>query len=137
MTADRIRDSISYCGLICCLCSTDGSCSCKSNNHCGKKSSPEGCYQYTCCTEKGLNGCWECEDFSCDKDMFNEEHLRLITFVKCIKEDGIQKFAEYILRNYENGVAYHKNGHTGDYDLDSEEQILQLLRYGKTGGKND
>ncbi len=63
--------------------------------------------------------------------MFNEQHLRLKTFVKCIKEDGTEKFSAYILRNHNDGVAYHKNGYTGDYDLDTEEAILSLLRNGK------
>jgi len=130
MNAEQVKNGISYCGLLCCLCSTDGSCNCKTGNHCGKRLSTEGCCQYTCCREKELNGCWECPDFCCDKDMFNEQHLRLKTFVKCIKEDGIDKFAEYILCNFENGVAYHTSGYTGDYDLETEEEILNLLRNG-------
>ena len=135
MTINQIKDSISYCGLICCLCSTDGSCSCKKYNHCGKKASPEGCFQYTCCIERGYCGCWECPDFSCDKGMFDEEHLRLKTFVKCIKEDGIENFSLYILRNSEKGILYHRNGIHGDYDLDTEEEILHLLRTGETRPK--
>jgi hypothetical protein len=57
--------------------------------------------------------------------MFDDKHLRLKTFVKCIKEDGIDKFSEYILRNY-----YHRDGYTGDYDLETEGEILNLLRNG-------
>lgn len=93
MTAEQIAKSISYCGLICSLCSSDGSCDCKSKNQCGKKSSPDGCFQYECCNKRGFIGCWECPDFSCEKDMFNDSHLRLKTFVKCIKEDGVETFA--------------------------------------------
>ncbi|MCL1819504.1 MAG: DUF3795 domain-containing protein [Oscillospiraceae bacterium] len=130
MTAEQIKKSISYCGLLCRLCSPDGSCDCRAENHCGKNMTPDGCFQYRCCREKGLNGCWECPDFSCDKDMFNG-HLRLKTFVKCIKEDGLDNFAEYIMRNYNNGVEYHRDGYTGDYDLETEEDILRLLRTGE------
>jgi hypothetical protein len=68
MTVAQIKDSISYCGLLCILCRPDCSC--------------------------------------------------------------IDKFSEYILRNYENGIVYHRNGHTGDYDLNTEEEILNLLRDG-------
>ena len=127
MTIEQIKNSISYCGLICCLCKTDGSCDCKARNHCDY----QRCYQHACCNERGYAGCWECPDFCCDKGMFNEEHLRLKTFVKCIKEDGIENFSRYILRNLENGILYHRNGHQGDYDLDTEEAILHLLRTGK------
>jgi len=127
MTVEQIKNSISYCGLICCLCSDDGSCDCKNNNHCNRQE----CFQYNCCNEHGYIGCWECPDFSCDKDMFNDSHLRLKVFVKCIKEDGVDAFSQYILRNLENGILYHRNGYTGDYDLDTEEAILTLLRNGK------
>jgi len=65
--------------------------------------------------------------------MFNDSHLRLRTFVKCIKEDGIEAFSQYIVRNLENGILYHRSGYTGDYDLDTEEAILTLLRNGKEG----
>ena len=127
MTVDQIKHSIAYCGLLCGLCSSDGSCDCKNNNHCNR----QGCFQYHCCRERGYNGCWECPDFSCDKDMFNNKHLKLKAFVKCMKEDGLEAFAQYILRNMENGVIYHRNGHIGDYDLDTEDAILALLRNGK------
>ena len=130
MTVEQIANSVSYCGLICILCSSDGTCDCRSKNNCGKKSSAEGCFQYDCCTKKGFAGCWECPDFSCDRDMFNDEHLRLKTFVKCIKEDGINKFSEYLLRNLEKDILYHRIGYKGDYDLDTEEKILNLLRNG-------
>jgi len=126
MTVEQIKNSISYCGLICCLCSADGSCDCKANNHCKRK----GCFQYKCCNERGYSGCSECPDFSCDKDMLKQ--LRLKTFVKCIKEDGVESFSGYILRNLENGILYHRDGYIGDYDLDTEDAILHLLRTGKT-----
>ena len=130
MTVEKIKNSISYCGLICILCCPDGSCDCHSINKCGTKTSHEGCFQHDCCIKNGYNGCWECPDFSCDKGMFDEEHLRVKTFVKCIKEDGIEKVSEYIFRNHNNGIMYHRNGYKGDYDLDTEEEILYLLRNG-------
>ena len=131
MTKEQIANSVSYCGLICILCRPDGSCDCHTINHCGKQLSEVKCFQYKCCIEKGFNGCWECPDFSCDKGMFDDKHLRVKTFVKCIKEDGLEKFSEYILRNMNNGILYHRSGYTGDYDLDTEEKILSLLRNGK------
>lgn len=131
MDAKAIEQSISYCGLICNLCQPDAGCNCRTSNQCGKRLSPEGCYQYTCCRERGYNGCWECPDFSCGKDMFNDAHLRLKTFVKCIREDGIEVFSQYIARNHEQGIQYHRTGYTGDYDLDAEDAILRLLRTGE------
>lgn len=120
--------SIAYCGLICDFCSPDGGCSCKSDNHCGKRLSPEGCYQYNCCTAKGLSGCWECPDSPCGIDMLAKDKIKMRAFVRCIKEDGMDKFIEYINQNKEKGVIYHREGVFGDYDLPTEEEVLDLLR---------
>ena len=133
MTVEDIAGTIGYCGLVCKLCGLcDG---CKSeNNRCGKQSSPEGCYQHDCCIGKGLAGCWECPGFPCDKDMFAAGNIRLKAFVRCAREDGVNKLAEYLLKNSENGIRYHRdNGLTGDYDgLESEDEVLVKLRTGKS-----
>lgn len=133
MRAEDIVGSIGYCCLVCKLCGLcDG---CKSeNNRCSKQLSPEGCYQHDCCIRKGLTGCWECNDFPCDKDMFSAGHdLRLKAFVRCTKEDVVEKLAEYLIRNADSGVQYHKDkGLSGDYDgLSDEAKVLQILRTGK------
>ncbi len=138
MDIAEIANSISYCGLVCKFCHLSDNCGgCKTaDNNCNKRLSPEGCYQYDCCTAKGLNGCWECSDFPCGKDMFAEGHgFRLKAFVRCAKEDGLNNLAAYLKRNAESGLEYHKNNSTsGDYDnLKNEEQVLQMLRTGKVG----
>jgi len=124
------ENSIAYCGLLCRLCSVDGSCSCKGKNNCGKILSEEGCYQHKCCTEKGIDGCWECEQSPCGKDMLAPSKIKMRAFVRCMKEDGIEKFIEYINKNIENGAVHHRSGVIGDFDLDSEEAVLKLLRTG-------
>ena len=137
MNIEQIKNSISYCGLICLLCRDDIECSCRRDNHCGKRLSLEGCFQYTCCVSKNLNGCWECPEAPCDKDMFSpidknriSARRKLRAFITCIKEDGIEKFSQYIINNIEKGIVYHRNGIYGDYDLENEEDILKLLRTG-------
>lgn len=64
--------AIAYCGLVCDFCYPNGGCSCKADNHCGKRLSEDGCYQY-------------------------------------------------------------RSGILGDYDLETEDEVLALLRQG-TGG---
>lgn len=120
--------SIAYCGLICGLCDPSGGCNCKSGNSCGKRLSPMGCYQYTCCTQKGINGCWECEQAPCGKDMLAPDKIKSRAFVRCIKEDGIDNFISYIEKSKKRGMVYHKIGIVGDYDLSTEDEVLQLLR---------
>lgn len=129
----QIKNSIAYCGLICGLCRPDGSCGCKGDNHCGKRLSPQGCYQYNCCTSKEINGCWECSKVPCDVNMLAPEKIKLRAFVRCIKEDGIDQFAEYIAANDAQGIVYHRCGIIGDYDLNTEEAVLALLRNDKGG----
>jgi len=123
--------SIAYCGLICGFCKPDGSCNCKTGNHCGKRLSLKGCYQYNCCTSKGIQGCWECNIFPCGHDMMSAEHVKIRAFVRCIKEDGIENFIGYLNNNANNGFIYHREGIIGDYDLNTEEEVLKLLRTGK------
>ena len=132
MDINEVSESIGYCGLVCKLCHLADKCDgCKSNkNCCGKHLSEKGCYQYNCCLDKNINGCWECEDFPCDEDMFSNTHdIRLRAFVRCIKEEGAEKLAEYLIRNQGNGILY---GHNKDYDnLENEESVLKLLRIGQ------
>ena len=125
-----IMDSVAYCGLICGMCQPEAVCSCRSNNHCGKRLSPEGCLQYTCCREKGIEGCWECEDSPCDRDMLAPDKVKIRAFVRCIREDGLESFAEDIVRKEAKGIVYHRSGIYGDYDLATEAEVLELLREG-------
>jgi hypothetical protein len=62
--------------------------------------------------------------------MFSETHdLRIRAFVRCIKEDGLEKLAEYLLENEKRGIHY---GYQKDYDFkNSEDEVLALLRKGR------
>lgn len=131
MEVKEVEDSIGYCGLICKLCHEVERCGgCKSeSNSCGRHLSEGGCFHYNCCIEKGLNGCWECEEAPCKNDMFSEQHdIRIRTFVKVAKAEGIGKLAEYVCNNQNNGIIY---GWKKDYDnLEREEAVIDLLHRG-------
>ena len=133
MSSIELVESIGYCGLICKLCHLADKCSgCKSEqNCCGRHLSDSGCYQYDCCVSRGINGCWECDESPCNEDMFSENHdLRLRTFVKCAKEEGLETLAKYVLTNQGKGIQY---GYQKDYDgLETEEAVLKLLRTGES-----
>lgn len=62
--------------------------------------------------------------------MLAPDKIKLRAFVRCIKEDGMKRFIEYVAVNRENGVVYHRNGIWGDYDLETEDMVLDLLRNG-------
>ena len=129
-----VKDTVQnmgYCGLVCTLCHEADKCAgCKSdNNCCGRHLSEKGCFQFDCCVKKGINGCWECKDSPCDKDMFSEHHdVRNRTFVKVAKNEGIEKLSEYVVRNQKKGIMY---GWNKDYDnLGNEEAVIDLLHNG-------
>lgn len=131
MDIKYIAQNIGYCGLVCALCHEADKCAgCKSeSNCCGRHLSDEGCFQFNCCVKKEINGCWECDDGPCDRDMFSEHHdIRNRTFVKVAKNEGIEKLAEYVLENQRNGIIY---GWNKDYDnLECEEAVIDLLHNG-------
>ncbi len=121
-----ISERVAYCGLVCGLCDPCGNCSCKSSNHCGKQQI--GCYQFNCCTAKGIDGCWECGDAPCGIDMLAPNKIKLRAFIRYIKEVGLEEFYQILGKNQQNGILYHRSGILGDYDLESEEAVLKLLR---------
>lgn len=132
MNINKVSNNIGYCGLICNLCHLFGTCDgCKSSKNCCAKHLLEGeCYQYNCCIKKNINGCWECIDFPCDKDMFSNSHdIRICAFVRCAKEEGIEKLIEYIVLNQKRGIKY---AYQKDYDgLSSKKEVFKLLKFGK------
>jgi len=129
----NIINSLSYCGLICDLCFNRDKCDgCKKlNNICKKNCSVKACYQKNCCLEKGLNGCWECSNiYECLEGIYALDDISKVkAFAICIREDGQQKFIEYVLKNMDNyGWSVEKGK---DYDNKTIKEVLLMLRKGK------
>ena len=122
------QKGIAYCGLACSLCNENTNCAgCRNEGCIGK----DWCKNFICCKDKGLNGCWECEEFPCDSKMYSNPRVR--AFAKFIKEYGEEELLKCLARNETNGVVYHYEGKlNGDYDLpESEEDIILLIKEGK------
>lgn len=115
---------IAYCGLACCVCSENENCVGCRNEGCKEK---EWCKSFNCCKEKGINGCWECDEFPCDNPMLNK--LRIRTFAEFILENGEERLICELQKNEEKGALYHyKNKLIGDYDLyTNKEEIKKLI----------
>lgn len=122
------RKGIACCGLACCLCSENGICAGCRNDGCSGK---DWCKSLRCCREKGLNGCWECGGFPCDNPMFQKP--KVVAFVRFASEFGAEKLMDLLERNESAGVVYHRNGFIGDYDLETEEAVWNLIVSGRTG----
>ena len=122
-SVEEIKDSIAYCGLVCKLCNEG-----KSGKCIGCRGKCNGCSIKDCAQGRKINGCWECNEFPCEEEMFKNKRSK--TFINLAKDEGVHSLAEYLKRNNDNDVQYHKaDGSHGDYDiLDNEEQILKLLK---------
>lgn len=126
MDRQELINSIAYCGLVCGRCHLREDCDgCKNTARLCARSTV--CFQRTCCIQKGLEGCWECAEFPCGKDMHGPPHdLRIRAFVTFIKHEGAGTLIDNLLRNEAQGIYY---GYQRDYDgKRSEEEVIQLLK---------
>jgi len=88
MNKQALAESIAYCGLVCGRCHLRAECDfCRNTASLCARS--EVCFQRNCCIQRKLQGCWECAEFPCGKDMHSPSHdLRIRTFVAFIKAEG-------------------------------------------------
>lgn len=121
----EVADSLACCGLVC------GFCTHLSDRKCGGcRDGAKACPIRGCCEKRGIRGCWECTDEPCCECSFRS--ARTLAFLQCAKEEGAAALAEYLLRNREAGIVYHRGGtFQGDYDSCRDEgEVLRLLREG-------
>lgn len=124
MNQQEIKQSYGVCGLVCALCSYNTNCS-------GCRLKADSCDIRTCCTQKGLNYCFECNAYPCDKDM--HKGIRMRAFNTVAKDEGLDRLAEYLHINWDRGVTYHREDKlAGDYDrCETVEEVIDLLKNGK------
>lgn len=124
MKRDR---GVAFCGLACCVCSKNDNCLGCRNDGCKDK---DWCKHFKCCKEKGLKGCWECDEFPCTGGML--DNLRVRAFAKFIKQYGEDELMRCLERNEKNGIVYHYDGQlVGDYDkLQTEAEIILMIKHG-------
>lgn len=118
---------LAYCGLACCVCGENETCAGCRNEGCTDRN---WCKNFTCCREKKLHGCWECESFPCTGSMLDK--LRIHAFAQFIKENGEEELLRCLARNEQQGIVYHDKGQlTGDYDnFDTQDEIIDFIKNG-------
>ena len=118
---------LAYCGLACCVCGENKTCAGCRNAGCKNK---EWCKHFNCCKEKGLNGCWECDEFPCGG---MHDKVRVLAFAEYIKQNGEEKMMDCLERNEQAGVVYHYQGQlVGDYDkYETVDEIITMLEGAK------
>lgn len=117
---------IARCGLACCLCTENEHCSgCKSGD-CPDK---DWCVNRKCSIEKEINGCFSCNE-ECRKGLLGK--IKPYGFTLFIKRYGIEKLLDCLEANEKNGVVYHCEGITGDYDdFEDVEELIGFILTGK------
>lgn len=118
---------LALCGLACVLCSEEACTGCKQR----------GCFQgcdcsvYQCAMSKGLDGCYQCDEFPCGEGML--QGIRNRAFNQYARQFGKPALLQRLKENFENGIVYHNpDGLKGDYDdLGTEEEIMRLIQFGR------
>jgi len=120
------KRGIGYCGLACVLCSSEDCPGCAAGIANGG-----GCSAGKCAAEKGVDGCYACPDYdACTEDMPHGKRYR--AFNRYAREFGKETLIERLRVNWENGITYDRPDKLpGDYSLETEDEIYQLLRYGR------
>lgn len=117
---------IARCGLACCLCSENESCKGCNSGDCPDK---DWCENRKCSQEKGLEHCYECSE-DCKKGLLGK--IKPYAFSLVAKEYGEQYLLDCLQKNEQNGVIYHREGISGDYDdFDDVEKLVSFIKTGK------
>ncbi len=122
----RMERDLALCGLACVLCSETDCLGCKARG-CAMGSD---CSVYKCAMGKGLDGCYQCDQFPCGEGML--QGVRNRAFNRYARRFGKEDLLNRLRINRENGISYHNpGGLKGDYDaFETEGEILRLLRFG-------
>ena len=117
---------IARCGLACCLCSENTKC-----NGCNSGECPDNdwCENKKCSLEKGIAHCYECKE-ECRKGLLSK--IKPYTFSIFAKRYGEEQLLDCLEKNEMNGVVYHREGITGDYDyFDDIDLLISFIQTGK------
>lgn len=117
---------IARCGLACCLCGENDHCGgCRMDN-CPDK---DWCENRKCSIAKSLNHCFECNQ-DCRKGILTK--IKPYAFTLFAKRYGVDALLDCLERNENNGIVYHREGITGDYDdFDDVENLIEFIKTGE------
>ena len=117
---------IARCGLACCLCSENETCRGCDEGTCHDKS---WCENRACSLRRGLVGCHACAE-PCEKGLLQK--IKPKGFRLFIQRYGMEALLDRLEENERNGVVYHRQGITGDYDaFDDVEALIAFVQTGK------
>lgn len=115
---------IARCGLACCLCGNLDCNGCDS----GECAGINWCENRRCSIEKGLKACHACDSF-CRRGLLGK--IKAYGFSLFVQRYGEEELLDCLERNEKNGVVYHREGITGDYDeFDDVEELIAFIKNG-------
>ena len=114
---------IARCGLACCLCTENETCSGCDSGECPDK---DWCENRKCSISKRIEHCYECKD-TCTKGLLSKINRMLL---QNLPEDMVRiTFWTAIERNEKKGVIYHREGINGDYDdFDDVDALIEYIK---------
>jgi len=122
---ENLENTISYCGLVCGLCSNSECTGCKEPINKNDKCAKEICIHRNCSIQRNIKGCWEWEDYPCEKGRFSDENMgQTIGFMDYIRKYGETEFIKKLVINHNNSI---KCGRDGSYYHQPLTIIRQLL----------
>ena len=117
---------IARCGLACCLCSENGTCSGCDSGECPDR---DRCENRARSQKRGLSHCFACEE-DCRKGLLAKS--KPYGFTMFAKRYGVEELLDCLERNESRGVVYHRQGILGDYDeFDNVEALIRFLKTGE------
>ena len=117
---------IARCGLACCLCSENETCSGCNSEDCPDR---QWCENRKCSMEKDLEHCFQCPS-DCRKGLLSK--IKPYGFTEFVKRYGVETLLDRLAVNEENGVVYHRDGVMGDYDeFEDVEALIEFILTGK------
>ncbi len=123
---------IARCGLACCLCSENEHCGGCNSDGCHDK---DWCENRKCSMEKGLSGCYICEQ-DCRKGLLQK--IKPYGFTLFAKRYGIDTLLDCLEENEKRGIVYHRDGIKGDYDgFDNVEELIKFIINGECQGLSE
>ncbi|MFA6755722.1 MAG: hypothetical protein WCR97_04440 [Bacilli bacterium] len=122
---------LSYCGIHCGYCFFPSCGGCRTNpNNCsfGFQFEDKKCPNAKCCIEKGIKGCYECDELEkCNKGFYSTKQSAKVCSL-FIKKEGEEAFLKCVENMVKNGINYC-------YDLDNlptdKDKMDFLYKYSK------
>ncbi|MBQ8296619.1 MAG: DUF3795 domain-containing protein [Ruminococcus sp.] len=114
---------IARCGLACCLCSENSTCSGCDSGECPDK---DWCENRKCSIKQGIGHCFECDEEDCRKGMLSK--IKPLGFTLFARRYGLEQLLDCLDRNEREGIVYHRSGIIGDYDeFEDVEELIAFI----------